>query len=164
MKTYKAPDNSLHVIDPEFAYLLPAGCVEVTEAEAEAIRAANAPQLTLSQRQEQAWERIKQERDRRVQQGGYFAAGHWYHSDTFSRTQQLGLVMLGANIPDGIQWKTMDDGFVAMTPALAAQIFAAATASDKAHFEAAEVHKTAMLASADPESYDFSTGWPVIFE
>lgn len=41
MKTYKAPDNSLHVIEPEFAYMLPAGCVEITEAEADAIRAAN---------------------------------------------------------------------------------------------------------------------------
>ena len=37
---YKAPDNSLHVIDPEFAHLLPIGCVPITEAEADAIRAA----------------------------------------------------------------------------------------------------------------------------
>ena len=43
---YKAPDNSLHVIEPEFAYLLPAGCVEITEAEAEAIRAASIPTPT----------------------------------------------------------------------------------------------------------------------
>jgi hypothetical protein len=43
MKTYKAPDNSLHVIEPEFTYLLPAGCVEITEEEAEAIRETNKP-------------------------------------------------------------------------------------------------------------------------
>lgn len=43
MKNYKAPDNSLHVIDPEFAYMLPAGCVQITEQEAEAIRDANKP-------------------------------------------------------------------------------------------------------------------------
>ena len=49
MKTYKAPDNSLHVIEPEFAYLLPAGCVEITDAEADAIRAANVPQPTQAQ-------------------------------------------------------------------------------------------------------------------
>lgn len=46
---YKAPDNSLHVIEPEFAYLLPAGCVEITEAEAEAIRIANQPVTTQEQ-------------------------------------------------------------------------------------------------------------------
>lgn len=45
MKTYKAPDNSLHAIEPEFAHMLPAGCVEITEAEADEIRALNQPQL-----------------------------------------------------------------------------------------------------------------------
>ena len=35
---YKAPDNSLHFIEPEFAHLLPAGCVPITDAEAEALR------------------------------------------------------------------------------------------------------------------------------
>lgn len=43
MKTYKAPDNSLHCIKPEFAYMLPAGCVEITEEEANSIRAAEIP-------------------------------------------------------------------------------------------------------------------------
>ena len=35
---YKAPDNSLHFIEPSFAHLLPDGCVEITEEEAEALR------------------------------------------------------------------------------------------------------------------------------
>lgn len=35
---YKAPDNSLHFIEPEFAHLLPAGCVQITAEEAEALR------------------------------------------------------------------------------------------------------------------------------
>lgn len=35
---YKAPDNSLHSIEPEFAHLLPAGCVPITPEEAEALR------------------------------------------------------------------------------------------------------------------------------
>lgn len=49
MKHYKAPDNSLHAIEPEFAYMLPDGCVEITEAEAEVIRAARdtLPQVEL---------------------------------------------------------------------------------------------------------------------
>lgn len=37
---YKAPNNSLHFIEPEFAHLLPAGCVPITDMEAETIRAA----------------------------------------------------------------------------------------------------------------------------
>lgn len=35
---YKAPNNSVHFIEPQFAYLLPAGCIAITDAEAEALR------------------------------------------------------------------------------------------------------------------------------
>lgn len=38
MQYYKAPDNSLHCIEPEFANLLPAGCVEITQDEADALQ------------------------------------------------------------------------------------------------------------------------------
>lgn len=106
------------------------------------------------------WELIKAERDRRTQNGGYLAAGHWYNSDTFSRTQQIALVMLGANMPSGVLWKTLDNGFVEMTPTLAGQIFAAAVASDVAIFAASEAHKAAMEASDNPANYDFTGGWP----
>lgn len=37
MQTYKAPDNTLHSVEPEFAHLLPAGCVAITAEEAEAL-------------------------------------------------------------------------------------------------------------------------------
>lgn len=40
---YKAPDNSLHFIDPEFAHLLPSGCVPITPEEAEALRPVPLP-------------------------------------------------------------------------------------------------------------------------
>lgn len=106
------------------------------------------------------WEVIKRERDRRIQNGGYKVGTKWFHSDTFSRTQQMGLMMMGANIPANTPWKTMDGSTVVMTQTLAGQIFGTAAASDIAIFAAAETHKAAMEASADPASYDFSTGWP----
>lgn len=40
---YKAPDNSLHFIEPEFAHLLPIGCVPITDEEAEALRPVPPP-------------------------------------------------------------------------------------------------------------------------
>jgi len=46
---YKAPDNSLHVIEPQFAYMLPAGSVQITDAEANALRIANLPQPSQAQ-------------------------------------------------------------------------------------------------------------------
>ena len=109
------------------------------------------------------WNAIKAERDRRIQQGGYKVGTKWFHSDTFSRTQQMGLLVLGANIPANTLWKTMDGSFVAVTQSLAGQIFAVAAQNDMAIFAAAETHKAAMEASADPASYDFSTGWPKAF-
>lgn len=106
------------------------------------------------------WERIKIERDRRIQQQGYVAGDKRFHGDTFSRTQQMGLVMLGAGIPPGLQWKTMDGSFVTMTQTLAQQVFAAAAASDIALFTHAETLRAQVNASSDPESVDITAGWP----
>lgn len=122
---------------------------------------APAPDLTALRAAH--WDAIKVERDKRTQTGGYHAAGKWFHSDTFSRTQQMGLVMMGANIPAGLQWKTMDGSFVTMTQALAGQVFAAAAASDAALFARAEQIKAAM--EADPVNFVLaSQTWPAVFE
>lgn len=121
------------------------------------------PALTRAESVAEAWARIKAERDRRKSQGGIKIGAKWFHSDDASRIQQIGLVMMGAGIPVNTQWKTMDGSFVAMTQTLAEQIFQASAANDMAIFAAAEVHKSAMEASSDPASYDFSTGWPKAF-
>lgn len=122
-----------------------------------------APVEPIEDRQAAAWERIKEFRDRR-KAGGVLVGAYWFHSDDSSRIQQLGLLMMGANMPGGIMWKTMGNGFVEMTPTLAGQIFSAAAASDQALFTIAEQHKAAMMAAQDPDLYDFTTGWPATFE
>jgi len=125
------------------------------------------PETPIEQLRATAWEQIKAERDRRASLGVKVGA-HWYHSDQKSRTQQLGLVLLGASIPTGLQWKTLTftppPVFVTMTPALAQAIVGATAASDTAIFSAAEVHRLAMEASAAPQDYDFSVGWPTSIE
>lgn len=156
MPFYKSPDDKVHFLDSaEFINFLPAGSLEITEAEAAAL---SLPTKT----KESLWEDIKAKRDALTQTSGYQVAGKWYHSDTFSRTQQLGLVLMGSNIPAGLQWKTMDGSYVEMTATLAQQVFAAAAASDIAIFAAAEVHRAA-LDTADLQTYDVNTGWPVGF-
>ena len=121
---------------------------------------APAPDLTALRAAH--WEDIKAERDKRIQTGGYQAAGKWFHSDTFSRTQQMGLVMMGAGIPGGLQWKTMDGSFITMTQTLAGQVFAAAAASDAAIFARAEQIKATM--EADPAAFDLAAhAWPPVF-
>lgn len=48
---YKAPNNSLHFLDSaDHEHLLPSGSVQITDEEAAAIRAANAPVLTYAQK------------------------------------------------------------------------------------------------------------------
>lgn len=110
----------------------------------------------------QVWIGIKAERDRR-KAGGVKVGDKWFHSDDASRIQQMALVMMGANIPANLQWKTMDGTFVAMNQTVANNVFAAAAASDQAIFAVAEGHRVAMEASADPDAYDYSTGWPAVF-
>lgn len=159
MPFFKDKTGGLHFLDDTgFAHLLPDGCVEISDEEAAELRKPTADQAKAAK-----WDAIKAERDRRTEHGGYKVGAHWFHSDQKSRSQHLGLVLLGANIPAGLQWKTMDGTFVTMTQQLAGQVLAAAAASDQAIFAAAEAHKAAMEASADPAAYDFSTGWPKVF-
>jgi hypothetical protein len=48
---YKAPNNSLHFLDSaDHEHLLPSGSVQITDAEAAAIGAANTPVLTYAQK------------------------------------------------------------------------------------------------------------------
>lgn len=111
--------------------------------------------------QQSMWNAIQAERERRKLQGVPIA-GKRYHSDADSRIQQLGLAMMGASIPAGLQWKTMDGSFVEMTPTLAQQIFSGTAQRDASIFQSAEVHRAAMmqLTWQEAESYDYSQGWP----
>lgn len=159
MKHYKKPDNSVHAFDDNYqGPLITGDMIPLTAEQLAELRKPN-----IEEARSRVWEEIKAERDRRIQNGGYKVGADWYHSDTFSRTQQMGLVMLGANMPPGIQWKTLGGSFVTMTPALATQIFAAGAASDIAIFATAQAHRAAMEQLTDPDGYDCSTGWPSAF-
>lgn len=102
---------------------------------------------------------IKADRDRR-RVAGCPVGQHVFHSDDSSRIQQIGLVMLGANIPAGLRWKTVGGTLVDMTPTLAGQIFGAQAARDAALFAHAEGLIAAVAAAADPTTVDIGAGWP----
>lgn len=46
---YKDLKNNVHAVEPEFAHLLPNGCVPITDAEAEALRPLPVPPTPLQQ-------------------------------------------------------------------------------------------------------------------
>ncbi len=111
------------------------------------------------------FELIKTERDRRTQTGGYYVSsvGKWFHSDNLSRIQQIGLLLLGANIPAGLQWKTMDGTFITMTQSLAAQVFQAAATSDSTIFAYSSILYSNLQNAGNPVIFDVYAGWPKIF-
>jgi hypothetical protein len=158
------PPDVVEVSDEEYAELFAHGGarIGVDENGRPVVEAAHVE--THAQAVARMWEAIQAERDRRTQAGGYRVGVNWFHSDTFSRTQQLALLLAGANIPAGLLWKTMGGAFVPMTQTLAGQILPAAIAQESATFTAAETHRAAMEASADPTAYDFSGGWPATFQ
>ena len=123
----------------------------------------DAEPAVLADRRAAVWERIKAHRDA-VKTQGVQVGTNWFHSDDSSRVQQLGLVMMGANLPAGVQWKTMSGTFVTMTPTLAGQIFQATAARDMAVFAVAEQHKAGVWAAADPSAYNWQTGWPASYQ
>lgn len=134
------------------------------------------PAETVSEVKSRIWEAIKAKRDA-IKASGVKVGTKWYHSDETSRTQYIGLLrMADAAVAAGgtgsttlqyggqdIQWKTMDGTFIKMTVQRANDVFNAVSGLDFAAFGAAETHKAAMEASADPASYDFAAGWPATF-
>ena len=125
----------------------------------------------LARRKETIWEIIKAERIRR-DDGGFLincagAMGKWFHTDQrslstykdFKEALELGLIP-----PQGIAWKTMDGTWVMMTADLYTYLTPIRLAHRLASFPVAEAHKAAMLLVPDPENYDYSSGWPAIYE
>lgn len=169
--TETEPEQVISIPMPEFILLTQDGpavfegvgepAEVVTDVVIEAQSVSNAA-VRLQSRRDAVWERVKQERQRR-RQAGVFVDGHWFHSDDTSRIQQLGLVMMGANVPAGLLWRTMDNGEVPMTQALAAQIFQATATSDAIHFQVAKDIRAAIDASDNPESVDITAGWPASY-
>jgi hypothetical protein len=164
----------------------PADLIDVTEKEFEAavgrpadhrIAVVNGkvttepiPPRPLQERQAAVWERIKAERQERYN-SGVLVAGKWFHSDGYSRIQYLGLkdeVKDSAGVDsdavvidnEALLWKTMSGAFVPLTRKLVKDIVQAVKVLDKRLFKAAEIHRAAMEGSADPEKYNYSTGWP----
>jgi hypothetical protein len=68
--------------------------------------------------------------------------------------------MMGSSMPPGIMWKTMSGTYVSLTPTLASEIFAAASAADILLFTTCQTMITIMLVSSTPATFDYLSGWP----
>jgi hypothetical protein len=95
-------------------------------------------------------------RDNLILTGGVEVNGKWYHSDTHSKLQQLALLLAGANMPQGLQWKTMDGSFVTMTPQLAQDIYIAQMQQEQIIFVISEQKLL--------DNSDVNIGWPPTYQ
>ena len=104
---------------------------------------------------------IKAERDRRKFNGVKVGA-QWLHTDTYSRTQWLGMVLMGASIP-ATPWATMDGTPVTTSQALVVAVFQGTAQLDAALFGNAKALIAQVKAADDPASVDITVGWPATF-
>jgi hypothetical protein len=119
----------------------------------------------LAEAKQRQWKAVQGRRDF-LKANGVKVGNYWFHGDDSSRIQQLGLVLFGANMPQGIMWKAMDNSFVLMTPTLAMQIFTGHAQHDTIVFSIAEQKRSAVNALTTLEevaAFDHDTGWPATF-
>lgn len=135
-----------------------------TQAELDAIAAAQAAQAAamLATAKAARHAAIRAERDRR-KFNGVFVSDKWIHTDTYSRTQWMGMVIMGASVP-AIAWTTMDNTTITTSQALAGAVFQATATLDATLFAYAKSLMSQVDASSDPASVDIAAGWPATFE
>lgn len=122
-------------------------------------------------REEQA-ERIFNEREQRKAGGVEVkinGVGYWFWTDDTSRAQYslLDGVARRNNLPGTFvmsDWKTMSGDFVKMSVDLLNTVIDAGVQQEMKIFKVAEVHRLTMLASSDPASYNYLTGWPMSYK
>lgn len=118
----------------------------------------------LAWARDQKWQQIKTKREAVKYAGVPIASvGKTIDTDEGARSQQLGLVLMGASIPSGLMWKFADNSFAPMTPTLAAEVLAATAARDMAVFAVAEGFRSQIGAMSDWQAVialDITAGWP----
>ena len=120
-----------------------------------------------AEQQKEVWERIKDKRYDNLRHGVYAkSVGKWFQTDDATRLQYLALALesVTGGFKKPINWKTMDNSFLMLTPELLREIMQAMHDDEEADFINAEKHKAAMLQAENPLEYDYSDGWTANFD
>jgi hypothetical protein len=171
--------NSLYTIawpaiPAELDFLRAIDVESVTRITDEFVAMMQAPAIayTKKEKQDDQWLRIHDERERRKAGGVQLTVGtksYWFWTDAASRNQYA--LLDGSLTRKGIppttvftSWKTMSGEFVPFTQNLLHQIIDAGVDKESELFVIAEQHRQAMMAATDPDSYDYSGGWPQTYQ
>ena len=120
-----------------------------------------------AEQQDEMWERIKAKRYDNLRHGVYIkSVGKWFQTDDATRMQYLALALesVTGGFKKPINWKTMDNSFLMLTPELLREIMQTMHDDEEADFINAEKHKAAMLKAENPLKYDYSDGWTANYE
>ena len=120
-----------------------------------------------AEQQDEMWERIKAKRYDNLRHGVYAkSVGKWFQTDDATRLQYLALALesVTGGFKKPINWKTMDNSFLQLTPELLREIMQTMHDNEQADFANAEKHKAAMLKAENPLEYDYSGGWTASYE
>lgn len=110
------------------------------------------------------WIQIKAKRSR-MNAGGVFVSGDWYHTDSESVAQysimyaSVAVNSLPSSYVFNTRWKTMDGDFRPMTVTLLKKIINTGMTVAAINFANAERHKAALMVNTSPLTYDYSSGW-----
>lgn len=115
----------------------------------------------LERIREEVWEKIKARRTESIDTGVYHPRlQKWFHTDYEA---QRNYALMGHAISSTLyqpkRWKTMDGTFIEMTREVFQDVLALALKKADDDYRNAEIHKAKVMASTDPLTYDYSTGW-----
>ena len=136
------------------------------KAKAWVLLPAVAAQIKAEQ-QDEVWEQIKAMRYDNLRHGVYAkSVGKWFQTDDATRLQYLALALesVTGGFKKPINWKTMDNSFLQLTPELLREIMQTMHDDEEADFINAEKHKAAMLKAENPLEYDYSGGWTANYD
>ena len=120
-----------------------------------------------AEQQDEMWERIKAKRYDNLRHGVYAkSVGKWFQTDDATRLQYLALALesVTGGFKKPINWKTMDNSFLQLTPELLREIMQTMHDNEQADFANAEKHKASLLEAENPLEYDYSGGWTASYE
>ena len=120
-----------------------------------------------AEQQDEMWEQIKAKRYDNLRHGVFVkSVGKWFQTDDATRLQYLALALesVTGGFKKPINWKTMDNSFLMLTPELLREIMQTMHDDEEADFINAEKHKAAMLKAKNPLEYDYSDGWAASYE
>ena len=129
------------------------------------IKGGQLERLNLEAIYAEKWEQVKEIRTAKMNDGVFLQSiGKWFHTDLYSKQQIQALVVVNIiGMYKTTAWKTLDNTYVQLTPALLIQLFGAMLENESRLFGIGKLHYDMLHTSPDPSNYDPTSQWPTTF-